>query len=299
MSNLALFPANLSDDVERPDGVREKWVRVTPHWAMKVLQQYDDFSREHPDRKMNRNVSQAHVQKLASDMRNGMWSRTHQGLAFDAEGVLLDGQHRLWAVVESDTTQMMHVMTGLDRREAQPAIDTHRGRTLVDACTIAGFTGMRTLHAAVMKAMVRGASPTKPVMTRIEEMQEMQRHKKAIEFALELFPGKRMAGIMRAPVLAVIARASYTLEFRERLKRFAEVLATGQRHGDEEAVIVMLNQWLLTNKADGSATSLEAYAKTTRALQAYLKGERIRTLYGRKDDGAFPMPTLRKSSKDA
>ena len=41
---------------------------------------------------------------IARDMKAGHWRLTHQGIAFDPAGVLIDGQHRLWAIVESDTT---------------------------------------------------------------------------------------------------------------------------------------------------------------------------------------------------
>jgi hypothetical protein len=284
MSNLALFPATANPaDVERPDGVRTVWLKVTPHWAMKALQEYDDFCAKHPDLKMNRNVTQNRVAKMASDMRQGMWARNHQGIAFDTNGILIDGQHRLWAVVESAATVMMQVTHGLDRREAQPTIDIGGMRTLVDTCAIAGFTGIRALHAGVLKAMLRGMNPVPPQMSRVEELQAMQRHKTAIEFTLSLFPVTRVRGIMRAPVLAVIARASYTQD-REKLRRFAEVLQTGQRENDTEAVIVMLNQYLLLNHKEGGQGAMEAYKKTTRALQAFLRGEKLRTLYAARED---------------
>lgn len=292
MGSLSLFPANLTDEVERPEGVRTVWLKVTPHWATKVLEQYEQFCDAHPELKMNRSVSQGHVTRLATDMKSGMWGRNHQGLAFDKNDVLMDGQHRLWAVVESGATVMMQITYGLDR-EAQLTIDVGKGRSTVDVLAIAGYTDARPLHVGVMKALVRGISATKPNFTRMQEIELMQRHKAAVEFALSLFPKTRVMGIMRAPVLAVIARAFYTQD-HGKLKRFAEVLATGQRGGDDsEAVIVTLNQWLLSTKSLGGAAALESYGKTSRALQAYLRGERIRILY-KSNDELFSLPVLSK-----
>jgi hypothetical protein len=206
----------------------------------------------------------------------------------------MDGQHRLWSVVESGCTVMMLVTHGLDR-EAQLTIDAGRARNAVDVMAIAGFTNVSPLHVGVMKAMIRGASPTRQQWTRLQEVELMQTHQRAVEFVMGLFPSTRVRGIMRAPVLAVLARAFYTQPL-EKLRRFAEVLATGQRGGDDsEAVIVVLNQFLLQTKGDGGSMALEVYGKTQRALQAYLRGDRIRHLYKATDD-LFPLPQLKKKT---
>ena len=50
----------------------------------------------------NRVVNPAHVDRLVRDMKAGRWYLTHQGIAFDTHGLLVDGQHRLWAILEAD-----------------------------------------------------------------------------------------------------------------------------------------------------------------------------------------------------
>ncbi|HEY5050458.1 MAG TPA: hypothetical protein VII50_06125, partial [Acidothermaceae bacterium] len=49
----------------------------------------------------NRPVSRTVVRSFAEAMKRGEWIVTHQGIAFDVSGVLIDGQHRLAAVVEA------------------------------------------------------------------------------------------------------------------------------------------------------------------------------------------------------
>jgi len=269
-------------------------MKVTPHWATQKLDEYEAWCDQHPELRMNRRVTQSFVQKYATDMKAGMWGRNHQGLAFDKNGILIDGQHRLWAVIEADKDVMMLVTTGLDR-EAQLTIDLGKARNTVDVAAIAGMTNVRNVHVAVLKALMRGANASRPTLTRVEEVAALSHHRESIEFAMSLFPATRMIGVMRAPVLSVLARAFYTQD-HERLRRFADVLKTGQRSGDEtEAVIVALRNYLLLNKSIGSQASLEVYAKTARALQAYLKGERIRTLYASKGrEEPFPLPVLNK-----
>jgi hypothetical protein len=47
-------------------------------------------------------LSKRTVRDFAEAMRRGDWRLTHQGIAFDASGALVDGQHRLAAIVEAD-----------------------------------------------------------------------------------------------------------------------------------------------------------------------------------------------------
>ncbi len=42
-------------------------------------------------------------------MREGHWDTTHQGIAIASDGTLVDGQHRLLAIVESGVTVRMNV----------------------------------------------------------------------------------------------------------------------------------------------------------------------------------------------
>lgn len=63
----------------------------------------------------NRKPSNKTVSIYAREMKMGKWQLTHQGLAFDENGDLLDGQHRLWAVVEADVPVQMIVSRITDR----------------------------------------------------------------------------------------------------------------------------------------------------------------------------------------
>lgn len=62
----------------------------------------------------NRPINRAHVRELADELRAGRWRETHQGLAFATDGRLLDGQHRLMAIVEADTAAELLVTRDLD-----------------------------------------------------------------------------------------------------------------------------------------------------------------------------------------
>jgi hypothetical protein len=70
----------------------------------------------------NRNIIQAHVAALARDIRNGQWMFNAQPICFSRSGRLLNGQHRLSAVLESGQPIEVLVMRGLPE-EAFPTYD--------------------------------------------------------------------------------------------------------------------------------------------------------------------------------
>lgn len=62
----------------------------------------------------NRTLRPQRVRQYANDMRAGKWNLTGQGITFGKDGNLLDGQHRLHAIILSDTSVRMLVVTDAD-----------------------------------------------------------------------------------------------------------------------------------------------------------------------------------------
>ena len=63
----------------------------------------------------NRKIRQNRVRYYANQMREGKWHLTGQGITFAKDGTLLDGQHRLHAIVESEIPQEMLVVYDADK----------------------------------------------------------------------------------------------------------------------------------------------------------------------------------------
>jgi hypothetical protein len=79
----------------------------------------------------NRAVVKTVVERYARDMTAGEWKVTHQGIAFAPDGSLLDGQHRLMAIVASGVTIITNVTQGVSD-EAFIGMDGGKSRTLAD-----------------------------------------------------------------------------------------------------------------------------------------------------------------------
>ena len=87
----------------------------------------------------NRKVNDRHVTKLATSMRAGDWKDNGQSIVFSQQGALMDGQHRLHAIIESETPIKMLVVEGADN-DAVLTIDSGKARNLADSFEIYGHS---------------------------------------------------------------------------------------------------------------------------------------------------------------
>ncbi|MEU8762593.1 hypothetical protein [Streptomyces sp. NPDC048659] len=98
--------------------------------------------------KHNRPMSRQSVSQLARAIERGEWQLTHQGIAFDEDDTLIDGQHRLAAVVKAGVAVQMAVTRGVPR-EAFTVMDTGRKRTGSDALSLKGEANATHLAASL------------------------------------------------------------------------------------------------------------------------------------------------------
>lgn len=114
---------------------------VTPAMARDMLQ-------KNP---RNRTLRRSNVHYLANEIKSGRWKLTHQGVAVATDGTLLDGQHRLSAIVEADTSALINVSYDCDP-SMFTVIDTGSARTNADVLRTSGsVNGHETTIGAAVK----------------------------------------------------------------------------------------------------------------------------------------------------
>lgn len=86
--------------------------------------------------------------RYARDMATGSWSFAGDPIRRTSDGVLLDGQHRLAAIVESGVTVRMVVIDGVEP-DAQLVMDSGAKRTFGDNLSIQGETSYNALASIV------------------------------------------------------------------------------------------------------------------------------------------------------
>lgn len=101
---------------------------ITPFVAKEMLQRNPN----------NRKLSDGHVAFLANEMKKGNWLFDAQPIRLAESGSLLDGQHRLNAVVTSGLEQKFLIVSGI-QSEAFKVMDTGRNRNAGDILSIEGI----------------------------------------------------------------------------------------------------------------------------------------------------------------
>jgi len=98
----------------------------------------------------NRSISQSRVSGYANDMKEGRWLFNPNPVSFDVTGELIDGQHRLLAVIESGCEIDMLILYGAP--EASKAIiDFNRPRSASDILKIEGYADANNISALAKK----------------------------------------------------------------------------------------------------------------------------------------------------
>lgn len=127
------------------------FVSVTPEMARRWLARNT----------RNRNIRKQTLDSYKRDMRAGNWRLEGSPIKFAPDGTLLDGQHRLTAIMETGVTVVMAVARGI-APEAQTVMDTGRKRTAADVLAIGGQNNSSMLAAAArLMLTIEGDFPEK------------------------------------------------------------------------------------------------------------------------------------------
>jgi hypothetical protein len=100
-----------------------------------------------------RGMTKRRVLNYASAMQRGQWRVTHQAIAIDTDGVLIDGQHRLSAVISAGLPFVEMAVAFDVPRQTFDAIDVGLARTTASTLHIAGFTDANALSAAARSVL--------------------------------------------------------------------------------------------------------------------------------------------------
>jgi hypothetical protein len=119
-----------------------KTILMTPYLAAEWLKWNDN----------NRRVSKPHVKRLVSEMKAGNWQLNGQCLIMSCDGRLLDGQHRLNAIVDADQTVVVDVRFGISP-DAFTTIDEGKKRSPGDVLKIEGYANYNNLSGAAKIAI--------------------------------------------------------------------------------------------------------------------------------------------------
>lgn len=123
---------------ENTTGIVARLVTVTPKLAESLIETKN---------KHNRSVDHARVDQYAADIRRGEWMVNGEAIKISADGQVLDGQHRLLAVLEAGMSIDTLLISGLPPA-SQETMDQGKARTFSDVLKLRGEKDYCVLAAA-------------------------------------------------------------------------------------------------------------------------------------------------------
>jgi hypothetical protein len=234
----------------------------------------------------NRRLSPRTVERYGRDMSAGKWKLTGETVKFGRSGRLLDGQHRLRAVVRSGETVAMLVVEGLDEgvfdtldigeRRSFPAILAERG--MRQPGTVAA--ALKLVLCTERNVDMRGFLPTN------EELEDGLARHPGLQEAVDDAGAKPME-----PSLAVAVSYLFARSDKDKAAQFLRKVR-GLGTFDENDPVWHLRQRLSTGRRDsqpGGDTSSTNLSLAITAWNAFRRGRKLGKLVVKQVPGhAYP-----------
>lgn len=262
---------------------------ITPADAVELLENHNNH---------NRNLRTERAMQYAKDMREGRWLLSSTPIDIAPDGTLLNGQHRLWAVIESGLPQQFYFATNVDPR-VQDVTDIGIPRSAADILAIGG-DGIKSASTctAIGSMILRydqfpdtiWGSTEVPGKTRIVEWVRAN-----AEIVQQVNESARLHRLHRSISKTVWGSLSFLVQREsgnaDRWEDFYEGVATGANLGENDPRLA-LSRWAGNNVGVqkgswGQQQRLGIYIKT---WNAFVRDQPVRVLHFRRNE--LPMPKV-------
>jgi len=210
----------------------------------------------------NRPLKYGLIARMEQDIIRGEWKFTHQGIAFSPASVLLDGQNRLWAILNSSGRVRM-LVTFNEPMSHQKYVDRGAARNPLDVLRLNGLDWIKTNKEAGIVNRISGPK----LKCKIPEAV-------MCEIAVKLKDGILFCvrpGIRDQQLLVVLVRAYYSKGTDiNRLDNFITVLQSGVTETARDVMAIKLRDLIMSKDVDNKFVF---YEKCQMALHLFLAGK--------------------------
>jgi hypothetical protein len=241
--------------------------------------------------KGNRTPSKTKIAEYAYQMASGEWGLS-DGIQFDENGHLIDGQHRLHATIKADIPVAFYVIRGVETK-AKEYINIAMSRSASNIAEIRGIDGSthQTLSIARRMTTPRFGSHVDNGLSKHEVVDVFMAFYDGVMFSTQY---RSSHSIKSGSISAVIARAYYH-ENHQELARFLMIL-----NGDltpfgglEDSAPCKLRDYYLENRVvrmnvEGRRS---LFYRTQSALSAFLAKKPL-SVCREKNGNLWPIPEL-------
>lgn len=261
---------------------------ITPNIAAQMLKKNNK----------NRHLRERVVTRLVKTIKEGQWRMNGDAIRIADDGTLLDGQHRLSAVVVSKKPIISLVVRGLPL-EVMDTIDIGNMRSLGNHLQMAGYKGAVFAIAAAVGVCLdfrKGLYSENRGKTSPQEMLDfLKAHKRLLKSA-EIYTSQGNADFQKLlpQSLSVSCHYLFTEIDRDKGETFFHNLVKGENLGKTSPILKLRNELISmrgsTKRGDLNRKIYLHYI--TQAFQAYLHDKRVEQLPAYKPEVKIYLPKV-------
>ena len=191
----------------------------------------------------NRPLSKLAVKRYAKAMESGEWVYNGEAIKISESGVILDGQHRIYAVIESGVSIDTEVITNIEG-DVFGTLDQGRKRTNSDNFAVKGVRSYTAVAAIINPLLMLNDKMTSSLgSTKITKKQAYDYYILKEQFIDIETVNRKYIG---APTKYVNACKAYLTQFnkKEVVDVFFDQLYTGNIDSDHSQVL-LLREWMI------------------------------------------------------
>lgn len=274
------IPTRVPRDAPEPEVVVET---ITPEEAGDYLEVND----------VNRAVRASLVERFTNVMLAGGWHLNGETIKFDFDGNLIDGQHRLMAVVEAGRAQQFVVVRNLPP-VSRASIDTGARRTLADWLRMNGEVDAVNLATALnwyyrLTAFEDPRIPQSEYPTYEQSMVLLKRNP-GLRDTVKHWRSRFAEVTTRAALMSALVYRFSEID-PNRAETFAELVWTGAELARGDPILV-LRRFLARDRMEASGRAqrgIQVAAVTIKAFNGWRIGQAVASLSWRAGVEDFPV----------
>ena len=238
---------------------------ITPDMADKYLK------RVNPKKQRKLVISRAEA--YAREMQAGHWYPTHQGIAFDSDGNLIDGQTRLKAIQLSGVSLQMRVTRDVAPKIVNGAvhhaidyIDNGYNRTVGEQLSIRHNSASGRQSQGICRSILMWATGLKKITVPV-----------AVEI-ISIYPSIKNLSLKREKVLncAVSGALAVCLKSNPEIEEtFIKSLISGADLRQNSPVLKLRELLIAAKGTGGSCYTVKAFGWTLNSVHSFLAGSTV------------------------
>lgn len=227
----------------------------------------------------NRRLNNTTVDRFANEMKAGAWRLNGETVKFDNFGTLLDGQHRLHAVIKYGHPIRFHVVYNLPAEDDLfTTIDTGTPRSNASALGLAGVKNASTVASSIafMKATTGGDNGyINAKVSNSEVLDRYRRNPGKWDEIAKIVNDNALRGFLRKPALGFFLWQAMDVD-KEAALQFVDMLKTGANLTEKHPVLTLRNALFApTHETNNKLIRFNQYSKVCRAWNAWRSGKTL------------------------